>query len=131
MDTPLVAMRARNPHFAGTLWPKPFPHVLLAMQKVEGSTPFSRFVEGLHLQAFFMDAVGLCVCFAPDQPDQVNSSNAQELPANRHVLRARSMGEWPRVSGFSPDSGLSAARRDRSSSRPHRSLSRSLSRAAE
>src|SRR5215204_5806135 len=29
------------------------PHVLLAMQKVEGSNPFSRFAEGLHLQVFF------------------------------------------------------------------------------
>ena len=29
------------------------PHVLLAMQKVEGSNPFSRFRKGLHLQVFF------------------------------------------------------------------------------
>jgi hypothetical protein len=28
--------------FAGMLWPTPVPHVLLAMQKVEGSNPFSR-----------------------------------------------------------------------------------------
>ena len=27
--------------------------MLLAMQKVEGSNPFSRFRKGLHLQAFF------------------------------------------------------------------------------
>jgi hypothetical protein len=32
------------------------------MQKVEGSNPFSRFGKGLHLQAFFADAVGWCVC---------------------------------------------------------------------
>jgi hypothetical protein len=29
-------------------------HALLAMQKVEGSNPFSRFREGLHLQVFFV-----------------------------------------------------------------------------
>jgi hypothetical protein len=37
------------------------------MQKVEGSNPFSRFQEDLHLQVFFVRAVGLCVCFAPDR----------------------------------------------------------------
>jgi hypothetical protein len=37
------------------------------MQKVEGSNPFSRFQEGVHLQVFFVRAVGLCVCFAPDR----------------------------------------------------------------
>jgi hypothetical protein len=30
----------------------PEPYVLLAMQKVVGSNPISRFREGLHLQAF-------------------------------------------------------------------------------
>jgi len=33
-------------------------HVLLAMQKVDGSNPFSRFAEGLHLRAFLVPAVG-------------------------------------------------------------------------
>ena len=37
--------------FAGTLLPTPVPHALLAMQKVEGSNPFSRFRIGLRLQA--------------------------------------------------------------------------------
>ena len=37
---------------------------LLAMQKVEGSNPFSRFVKGLHLQVFFVGAVGWCFCIA-------------------------------------------------------------------
>ena len=37
------------------------------MQKVEGSNPFSRFREGLHLQVFFVSAVGWCVCVAPDR----------------------------------------------------------------
>jgi hypothetical protein len=41
---------------------KSTPHVLLAMQKVEGSNPFSRFAEGLHLQVFFVGAAGWCVC---------------------------------------------------------------------
>jgi hypothetical protein len=36
------------------------------MQKVEGSNPFSRFRKGLHLQVFFVGAVGLCVCVAGD-----------------------------------------------------------------
>jgi hypothetical protein len=52
----------RNRLFAGTLQPKLVPHVLLAMQKVEGSNPFSRFRKGLHLQAFFVGAAGWCVC---------------------------------------------------------------------
>jgi hypothetical protein len=34
------------------------------MQKVEGSNPFSRSGKGLHLQVFFVDAVGWCVCIA-------------------------------------------------------------------
>jgi hypothetical protein len=34
------------------------------MQKVEGSNPFSRFEKGLHLQVFFVGAVGWCVCIA-------------------------------------------------------------------
>jgi hypothetical protein len=38
------------------------PHLLLAMQKVVGSNPISRFAEGLHLQAFSMRDVGWCVC---------------------------------------------------------------------
>jgi hypothetical protein len=41
--------------------------VLLAMQKVEGSNPFSRFGKDLHLQVFFVNAVGWCVCVAPDR----------------------------------------------------------------
>jgi hypothetical protein len=42
------------------------PLALLAMQKVEGSNPFSRFREDLHLQVFFVRAAGLCVCVAGD-----------------------------------------------------------------
>jgi hypothetical protein len=38
------------------------PWRLLAMQKVEGSNPFSRFVKGLHLQVFLLGAVGWSVC---------------------------------------------------------------------
>src|SRR5918997_3953046 len=37
------------------------------MQKVEGSNPFSRSLKGLHLQVFFVNAVGWCVCIAPDR----------------------------------------------------------------
>jgi hypothetical protein len=36
------------------------------MQKVEGSNPFSRFAEGLHLQALFVCAVGWTFCVGPD-----------------------------------------------------------------
>jgi hypothetical protein len=42
----------RNSLFAGISVREPALHALLAMQKVEGSNPFSRFREGLHLQAF-------------------------------------------------------------------------------
>jgi hypothetical protein len=42
------------------------PHVLLAMQKVEGSNPISRFRKGLHLKVFFASSVGLSVCVAGD-----------------------------------------------------------------
>jgi hypothetical protein len=34
------------------------------MQKVVGSNPISRFRKGLHLQVFFVGAVGWCVCVA-------------------------------------------------------------------
>jgi hypothetical protein len=47
------------------------PHVLLAMQKVEGSNPFSRFEKGLYLQAFFACAVGLCVCVGPRSENRI------------------------------------------------------------
>jgi hypothetical protein len=43
--------------FAGILRTERGKHVLLAMQKVEGSNPFSRFREGVHLQVFFVRAV--------------------------------------------------------------------------
>jgi hypothetical protein len=36
------------------------PWLLLAMQKFVGSNPISRFRKGLHLQVFFVLAVGLC-----------------------------------------------------------------------
>jgi hypothetical protein len=50
------------PVFAGDIGAERETHLLLAMQKVEGSNPFSRFRKGLHLQAFFLGAVGWCVC---------------------------------------------------------------------
>jgi hypothetical protein len=36
------------------------------MQKVEGSNPFSRSRERLHLQAFFVVAVGWAFCIGMD-----------------------------------------------------------------
>jgi hypothetical protein len=40
--------------------------VLLAMQKVVGSNPISRFREGLYLQVFFVWAIGWTFCVRPD-----------------------------------------------------------------
>jgi hypothetical protein len=55
---PISRVLAPNPlicrHFE-TFWTREH---LLAMQKVEGSNPFSRFEKGLHLQAFCLRAVG-------------------------------------------------------------------------
>jgi hypothetical protein len=39
--------------FAGTLWSAQVANALLAMQKVEGSNPFSRFGKGPYLQVLF------------------------------------------------------------------------------
>jgi hypothetical protein len=52
--------------FAGNICAEREPHGLLAMQKVEGSNPFSRFTKGLHLQVVFVAAVGLFVCIRSD-----------------------------------------------------------------
>jgi hypothetical protein len=51
-----------NRAFAGDIGAERETYVLLAMQKVVGSNPISRFAKGLYLQAFFVDAVGWCVC---------------------------------------------------------------------
>ena len=53
-----------TPAFAGDIGAEREPRALLAMQKVEGSNPFSRFSKGRRLQVFFVGAVGLCVCIA-------------------------------------------------------------------
>jgi hypothetical protein len=55
-----------NRRFAGDICTEQETHLLLAMQKVEGSNPFSRSQKGRHLQAFFACAVGLCVCVGSD-----------------------------------------------------------------
>jgi hypothetical protein len=47
--------------FAGDIRASREMYVLLAMQKVVGSNPISRFEKSLHLQAFFVSSVGLCV----------------------------------------------------------------------
>jgi hypothetical protein len=57
---------AENGLFAALFGAGREAQVLLAMQKVEGSNPFSRFREGLQLQVFFASSVGLCVCVAGD-----------------------------------------------------------------
>jgi hypothetical protein len=48
----------RSSPFAGTFSVCIQSHELLAMQKVEGSNPFSRFAKGLHLRAFSVSTVG-------------------------------------------------------------------------
>jgi hypothetical protein len=52
--------------FAGDIGAERETHFLLAMQKVEGSNPFSRFAKGLRLQVFFVGAVALFVCIRSD-----------------------------------------------------------------
>jgi hypothetical protein len=61
----------RHPHpktraFAGNIRTEHEQQELLAMQKVEGSNPFSRSRKGLHLQVFFVHAVALFVCVRSD-----------------------------------------------------------------
>jgi hypothetical protein len=69
---------------------EPAPHVLLAMQKVEGSNPFSRFAKGLHLQVFFASSVGLCVCVAGQSSD--NGARPTRVTAPRKALMCRHFG---------------------------------------
>ena len=52
-----AAAGAKNGSFAGSFSAGRGPRVL-AMQKVEGSNPFSRFEKGLRLQVFFVRGVG-------------------------------------------------------------------------
>jgi hypothetical protein len=62
----LPATRPKRPShlgtrvFSGDLQSKRGKHVLLAMQKVEGSKPFSRFGKGLHLSAVWPGWLSLC-----------------------------------------------------------------------
>ena len=53
------------------------------MQKVVGSNPISRFREDLHLQVFFVGAVGWCVCVAGQSSD--NGSR---------LSRVTALGRW-------------------------------------
>jgi hypothetical protein len=48
--------------FAGNIRAEPHANALLAMQKVEGSNPFSRFRKRPALAGLFRGAVGWCVC---------------------------------------------------------------------
>jgi hypothetical protein len=50
------------------------------MQKVVGSNPISRFPKGLHLQAFFVRAVGWCVCVARHPNGYPATNPPQERP---------------------------------------------------
>jgi hypothetical protein len=62
-------------------------HVPLAMQKVEGSNPFSRSPKGLHLQVFFVCAVGWCVCVGGQSSD--NRPRPSPASAPGKVLMCR------------------------------------------
>jgi hypothetical protein len=62
----IVALVRRNPHICrdfGARWRR---EQLLAMQKVEGSNPFSRFRKTRVLQVFFVAAVALFLCIRSD-----------------------------------------------------------------
>jgi hypothetical protein len=95
------------------------------MQKVVGSNPISRFRKGLHLQVFFVRAVGGCVCFAPDR--NRTRGKAAVHSTRRKRLFAGNAGSFELLtscggnaeghefdpsgeSGFSPESGVSASR---------------------
>jgi hypothetical protein len=55
-------------------------HVLLAMQKVEGSNAFSRFQKTCICRSF-SGGIGLCVDFAPDRLDvPTGSAGRQDSP---------------------------------------------------
>jgi hypothetical protein len=82
-DIRLVAYRTRNALRAGRFVPDPLPRTLLAMQKVVGSNPISRFRKGRHLQVFFVSPVGKRVCVVPD----------------RDRTRGQPTGHWPQKSG--------------------------------
>jgi hypothetical protein len=58
LESILQSGRQISSRFAGISGDLRGPELLLAMQKVEGSSPFSRFRKGLHLQVFFVRAVG-------------------------------------------------------------------------
>jgi hypothetical protein len=65
---------------------------LIAMQKVEGSNPFSRSRKGVRLQAFLMRAADWCVCVA-GHPS-----------GTRRATRGWAVSEQPRVQAFPEDS---------------------------
>ena len=56
------ADRGETRLFAGISLQNPALHALLAMQKVVGSNPISRFRKDAYLQVFFFGPVGWCVC---------------------------------------------------------------------
>jgi hypothetical protein len=56
-----AAAGAENGSFAGSFSAAREAWILLAMQKVVGSNPISRSLEGLHFAGLFMRAVGWCV----------------------------------------------------------------------
>jgi hypothetical protein len=53
---------------------------LLAMQKVEGSNPFSRSEEDLHLRAFSPPTIGRCRCF-PGHRKDTRCENREHCPS--------------------------------------------------
>jgi hypothetical protein len=60
------ALELGKPVFSRTFLGRSGSHILLAMQKVEGSNPFSRFRKGPDLQDFSVAAVALFVCIRSD-----------------------------------------------------------------
>jgi hypothetical protein len=86
------------------------PACLLAMQKVEGSNPFSRSSKGFLLQVSFVGAVGWFVCVAPDRNRTRGRPTVHST--RRRRLFAGDSGTFERLSacegdaeghGFDPD----------------------------
>ena len=89
--------------------------LLLAMQKVEGSNPFSRFVKACDLQAFSVSQVGKCVCIGVHPLWTGAGRTIESLPkalicrdfarprtADLLQVRRRSKGRLPNVATRTP-----------------------------
>ena len=94
--------RANTGRFAGFFGMSCERELLLAMQKVEGSNPFSRSRKGLHLQAFFrvisrvvrlhstgLGWVGALLLLVVPERARVDGASRRSLLARTAAARAR------------------------------------------